>query len=62
MMSPVKYARILLSIIHTDHTWEEFKAALNPAGFTPGWEKDTLGRYRYVQADGTYAVNKWYAD
>ena len=23
------------------------------------WEKDTLGRYRYVQADGTYAVNKW---
>ena len=44
---------------HTDHTWEEFKAALKSAGFTPGWEKDTLGRYRYVQADGTYAVNKW---
>ena len=44
---------------HTRHTWEEFKAALKSAGFTPGWEKDTLGRYRYVQADGTYAVNKW---
>ena len=44
---------------HTKHTWEEFKAALKSAGFTPGWEKDTLGRYRYVQADGTYAVNKW---
>lgn len=44
---------------HTDHTWDEFKASLKSAGFTPGWEKDTLGRYRYVQADGTYAVNKW---
>lgn len=44
---------------HTDHTWDDFKAALTDNELTPGWEKNPAGQYRYVEEDGTYAVNKW---
>ncbi len=46
---------------HTGHTWEAFKDALHtpPAPAEPGWVRLENGRYRYMQADGTYAANKW---
>ncbi|MFQ7584970.1 MAG: N-acetylmuramoyl-L-alanine amidase, partial [[Clostridium] symbiosum] len=45
---------------HTKHTWEAFKVALAASETAVvGWNRDSKGKYRYVQADGTYAVNKW---
>lgn len=45
---------------HTKHTWEAFKVALTASETAVvGWNRDSKGKYRYVQADGTYAVNKW---
>ncbi len=45
---------------HTKHTWAAFKAALDaPGAASPGWEKDTQGKYRYKEDNGAYASNKW---
>lgn len=46
---------------HTNHTWQQFKAALGSEiiQVTPGWKKDTKGRYQYLQEDNTYAANRW---
>ena len=39
---------------------EAFKVALAASETAVvGWNRDSKGKYRYVQADGTYAVNKW---
>lgn len=46
---------------HTNHTWDEFKAALvsPPEPAKSGWEKDSLGKYRYRKENGEYASNEW---
>ena len=45
---------------HTNHTWEAFKAALSaPEQVKTGWEKDSMGKYRYRKENGEYAANEW---
>lgn len=41
---------------HTEHTWEAFKAAMSVKS---GWEKDSMGKYRYIKENGEYAENEW---
>lgn len=45
---------------HTKHTWAAFKAALNaPEAASPGWNKDSAGKYRYGKTNGKWAENEW---
>lgn len=43
----------------TDHTWDEFKTAVNADEAVPGWDRDEQIRYRYRMEDGAYAANQW---
>lgn len=45
---------------HTAHTWEAFKTALSASeSVKMGWEKDSLGKYRYYKENDEYAANEW---
>lgn len=45
---------------HTSHTWDAFKASLSsPEPAKSGWEKDSLGKYRYRKENCEYAANEW---
>lgn len=45
---------------HTEHTWDEFKAALMATEQAKsGWEKDSIGKYRYLKENREYAANEW---